>query len=82
MVRSFFHEKFKKAFIKLKDRELKQKIIKQISKIKEIPEIGKPMRHSRKGTRELYIKPFRLSYSYIEKEDKVVILDIYHKDQQ
>jgi len=82
MVKSFFHEKFKKTFSKLKDKELKHKIIKQISKIKENPEIGKPMKHIRKGTRELYIKPFRLSYAYFEKEDKIIILDIYHKDLQ
>ena len=82
MVKAFFHEKFKKIFKKIKDKELKQKIIKQISKIKENPKIGKSMRNVRKGTRELYIRPFRLSYSYIEKEDKVVILDFYHKDEQ
>jgi len=40
------------------------------------------MRHIRKGTRELYIGSFRISYAYFKKDDKVIILDLYHKDQQ
>jgi len=40
------------------------------------------MMHDRKGTRELYIKPFRLAYSYIPSEDKVIILEFYHKKKQ
>ena len=61
---------------------MKEKIIKQFSKIKENPEIGKPMKNVRKGTREVYISPFRLSYAYIKNEDKLIFLDLYHKDQQ
>jgi hypothetical protein len=32
-----------------------------MSKIKDNPEIGKQMRYDKKGTREMYISPFRLS---------------------
>ena len=46
------------------------------------PEVGKPMRNVRRGTRELYIKPFRLSYLYIQSEDKIILLDLYHKKKQ
>lgn len=46
------------------------------------PEIGKPMKNIRKGTRELHIKPFRLSYSYFKNEDKIILLDLYHKKEQ
>lgn len=80
MVDVLFDEYFKKNFQKIKDSALKERIIKQISKIKDNPEIGKPMKYSRKGTRELYVPPFRLSY-YIE-EETVYILDLYHKDEQ
>ena len=80
MVEITLDEDFKKKFQKIKDNLLKEKIIKQIEKIKQNPEIRKPMRYSKKKTRELYITPFRLSYS-IEK-NKIYILDIYHKDQQ
>ena len=82
MVISDFGPKFEQVFKKIKDEDVKTKLKKQIKKIIDNPEIGKPMRHDRKGTRESYISPFRLSYVYIEKEDKIVFLDLYHKDEQ
>jgi len=82
MVRAIFTEEFKLIFSKIKDSLLKEKIIKQVEKIKTNPEVGKPMRYNRKGTRELYIKPFRLSYSYLPEQDLVYILDLYHKKEQ
>jgi len=82
MVRVIFGEKFKRLFFKIKDRFLKIRIIKQLEKLKHNPLVGKPMRNIRKGTRELYIKPFRLSYAYLENENKIIILDLYHKDNQ
>ncbi len=68
--------------LKKVDNTTREKVKKQIKKIIENPEIGKPMRYARKGTRELYIKPFRLSYVYIPQENKVVLLDLYRKDEQ
>ncbi len=82
MVEVIFEEKFKHLFSKIKDSLTKEKIIKQISKIKENPEIGKPMKYSRKGTRELYVPLFRLSYMYDYANQIVYILDFYHKDRQ
>lgn len=80
MVEVIFEPNFKKDFKKVKNKDIKNKIIKQISKIKSNPKIRKPMRYSRKGTRELYISPFRLSYMY---ENKIIyILALYHKDKQ
>jgi len=79
MVRVLLDPSFEKTFSKIKDNVLKEKIIKQIEKIREDPEIGKPMKYSRKGTRELYISPFRLAYLYLKAVDvdKVIILDFY-----
>lgn len=82
MVKVDFEQDFQKLFSKIKDPVLKDKIIKQVVKLKDNPELGKPMRYLRKGTRELYISPFRLSYLYIKEEDKILILDLYHKDEQ
>ena len=82
MVEVIFDPKFKNLFSKVKDKETKNKIINQVEKIKLNPEVGKPMMYGRKGTRELYIPPFRLSYEYILIEDKVYILDLYHKKKQ
>jgi len=76
-----YSPEFLKLLAKL-DNSLKEKIKKQIIKIIENPEIGKPMRYVRKDTREVYISPFRLSYSYLKHEDKIVFLDLYHKDEQ
>jgi len=80
MVKVILDPLFEKKFSKIKDKSLKLKIIKQVQKIKFNPEIGKPMKHLRRGTRELYVKPFRLSY--LIKENVVYILDLYHKDDQ
>lgn len=82
MVEIRFDKNFQVIFSKLKDSNIKNKIMKQIKKISENPQVGKPMRNVRKGTRELYIKPFRLSYLYNAKENIVFILDLYHKKEQ
>ena len=72
---------FRKVVSKI-DNANRDKVLKAIGKIKDNPEIGKPMRYARKGTRELYISRFRLSYAYIKEDDKVIFLDLYHKDEQ
>ena len=71
-----------KAISKIKNEANKTKIKKQIEKILENPEIGKPMRYGRKGTREIYIAPYRIAYSYNPSENTLIFLDIYHKDKQ
>ncbi|MBU1252515.1 MAG: type II toxin-antitoxin system RelE/ParE family toxin [Nanoarchaeota archaeon] len=60
----------------------KIQIKKQILKIIEKPEVGKPMRYERKGTREVYVGHFRLSYAYSAEEELIIMLDLYHKDEQ
>jgi len=82
MVKVSYHHYFEKQIRKIKNEALKQRIKQQIQKIVEDPEIGKPMRFGRKGTRELYISPFRLSYMYEKEMNRVVLLAIYHKDEQ
>jgi len=74
-------DRFKRIFNKL-NTNMKEKIDKQIKKLILNPEVGKPMRNIRKGTRELYIKPFRLSYSYFREQYKIILLDLYHKKKQ
>ena len=77
-----YNPDFLKRICKIKDNSTKEQVKKQIQKIIENPEIGKPMRYDRKGTREVYIKPFRLSYAYIKQENKIILLELYHKDEQ
>ena len=76
-----YDPEFLKSLGKL-DNSIKEKVKKQIQKILENPEIGKPMKYVRKDTREVYISPFRLSYAYIKHEDKIVFFELYHKDEQ
>ncbi|MEK6967723.1 MAG: type II toxin-antitoxin system RelE/ParE family toxin [Nanoarchaeota archaeon] len=73
---------FLKIIEKIKDKSTKEKVKKQIIKIISNPEIGKPMKYDRKGSREIYIAPFRLSYMYLEEENRLVFLDLNHKDEQ
>jgi len=82
MIEVTFTEEFKVIFLNIKDSVLKQKILRQIEKIKTNPEVGKPMRYNRRGTRQLYIKPFRLSYKFFKDKNHVYILDLYHKKKQ
>ena len=67
---------------KVKNKADEERIKKQIKKIITDPETGKPMRYARKGTREVYIGSFRLSYAYFKEEEKLIFLDFYHKDEQ
>ena len=67
---------------KIKNKAEQDRIKKQINKIIANPEIEKPMKYTRKGTREVYIGSFRISYTYFQKENKLIFLDIYHKDEQ
>jgi len=73
-------ETFIKKISKIKDKKTKEKIIKQIEKIIENPTIGKPMKFTRKGTRELYVQPYRISYAFLK--NTIIFLDFYHKDKQ
>ena len=82
MVKIDFDEHFKRTISKIKDSSIKERIKKLIIKIKNNPQVGKPMKHNRKGTREVYLPPFRLSYAYNKNSDTIIILDFYHKDEQ
>ncbi len=82
MVKIDFHDNFKRTISKIKDNLIKERIEKLIIKIRSNPEIGKPMKNNRKGTREVYLPPFRLAYAYNKREDIIIILEFYHKDGQ
>lgn len=73
--------KFQRSFKKL-DPAYAERVKKLIEKIVQNPEVGKPMQYDRKGTRELYLKPFRLSYAYDVAVEHLFFLEIYHKDEQ
>jgi len=80
MVNVIFDENLVRTISKIKDQEVQKSIKNKIKKIIEDPDIGKPMKNVRKGTREVYIGHFRLSYSY--NNETIEFLDLYHKDEQ
>jgi mRNA-degrading endonuclease RelE of RelBE toxin-antitoxin system len=82
MVTVAYDKRFERTIKKIKDEGLKERVKKQIAKVVENPETGKPMRFIRKDTREVYVPPFRLSYTYLKEEDKIIFLELYHKDEQ
>ena len=84
MVNVKFDDGFQRAISKVKDQEMQKSIKNKIKKIIEEPEIGKPMRNVRKGTREVYVGggSFRISYNYYKEQNLIEFLDFYHKDEQ
>jgi len=82
MVNVIFDDHFQKIISKIKDQEVQKMVKNKIKKIIENPEIGKPMRNVRKGTREVYSGSFRLSYAYHKDKGTIEFLDFYHKDEQ
>jgi len=63
MVEVIYTEKFEKEVKKI-ENFIKDKVIKQISKIVQNPNVGKPLRYNLKGERTIYVKPFRIIYSF------------------
>lgn len=70
-------QKYEEDTKHLKDALLKERIKKHIEKIVERPEIGKPLKYSLKGERTIYIKPYRLIYSFAN--DTLILLRFEHR---
>tara|TARA_Y100000034_G_scaffold73134_1_gene88101 strand:- start:178 stop:426 length:249 start_codon:yes stop_codon:yes gene_type:complete len=74
-----FSEDFKKEFKKIKEKDIRLKIIKQIKKLSKMPESGKPLKYNFKNHRSLRIPPFRIIYR-LEKEKIVINCFDHRKD--
>ena len=72
-----FAEEFRKEFKRIKDKATRLKIIKQIKKISEQPEAGKPLKHNLKNHRSLRIPPFRIIYRL--ETDRIIINCFDHR---
>lgn len=66
-------ESFKKDVKKLKDKNLKERLKKQIKKIIDNSKNGKPLRYGLKGELTVYVKPYRLIYAAFK--NKLVLLN-------
>ncbi len=72
-------EKFEKEVKKLRDNATKTRVIKDIDKIMENPEVGKPLRFALKGERTIRIAQYRLIYSLIG--GKLYLLCFEHRSK-
>lgn len=70
-------EKFESELKKLKDRSVKGRVKKQIEKIIENPETGKPLRFELRGERSIQIPPYRLLYAV--EGDTLYLLRFEHR---
>ncbi len=75
--RIFRTSQFDKTLKSIKDRILIERIKKQLTRIIENPNIGKPLRYYLRGERTIYVKPYRLIYA-IDK-DKLILLRFLHR---
>jgi len=75
MVRITPSNTFKKNIKRLNQFE-RDKLEKQIKKIIENPNVGKPLKYKR-GERSLYVKPFRLIYS--RRGNEIILLKFGHR---
>jgi len=78
-----FSLEFKKQYNKVRDKSLREKLIKHISKLKQDPSSGKPLKHELKNSRSIRMPPFRIIYKI--ENNKIIIVtfgnreDIYEK---
>lgn len=72
-------QKFEQEFKKIRDRATQDKLEKQIRKIYENPDFGKPLRYDLKGERSIYVKPYRLIYKV--EDEKLILLRFEHRKE-
>ncbi|PIN75073.1 type II toxin-antitoxin system mRNA interferase toxin, RelE/StbE family [Candidatus Woesearchaeota archaeon CG10_big_fil_rev_8_21_14_0_10_37_12] len=72
-----FSEDFAKEYRKIKDKSTRLKIIKQLKKLSENPETGKPLKYDFKLHRSVRIPPFRIIYRL--EQDRMIINCFDHR---
>ncbi len=78
MVRVVYSKEFEEDVKKIRDNALKKRLIKQVEKVLNNPNIGKPLRYNLKGERSVYVPPYRLVYTLID--DKIFLLRFRHRE--
>lgn len=72
-----YTEKFERDVRKVRDSLLKEKLGKQIRKIAENPDFGKPLRFGLKGEWTIRVAPYRLIYAV--QGDRLILLRFEHR---
>ena len=74
---SCYTQKFERDVRKLRDGLMKERLGKQIRRIVEDPEAGKPLRYGLKGEGTVRIPPYRLIYAV--HGDRLILLRFEHR---
>ncbi|MGA2784389.1 MAG: type II toxin-antitoxin system RelE/ParE family toxin [Candidatus Bathyarchaeia archaeon] len=72
-------DKFKDDVKKIRDKAVKEGLQKQIGKVSEDPNFGKPLRYDLRGEWSIYVKPYRLIYKV--DDDKLILLRFEHRKE-
>jgi mRNA-degrading endonuclease RelE of RelBE toxin-antitoxin system len=72
-------DRFRGDVKKVRDRGLKERLQKQIAKVAESPDSGKPLRYGLKGEWSVYVKPYRLIYKV--EGDRLILLRFEHRKE-
>lgn len=72
-----YTQKFERDVRKIRDNSVKEKLTKQIAKVSEDPELGKPLRYALKGEWTIRIKPYRLIYAV--EGSRLILLRFEHR---
>jgi mRNA-degrading endonuclease RelE of RelBE toxin-antitoxin system len=74
-----FSQEFAEEYKKIKDNATRLRIIKQIKKLEQQPDVGKPLKHELKNHRSLRVPPFRVIYRI--EQDRILINCFEHRDK-
>jgi addiction module RelE/StbE family toxin len=73
-----FSDEFREDYRKIKDVQTRIRLIKQIKKLEQDPQAGKPLSHQLKGYRTLRVAPYRIIYRI--EQDKIIINCFEHRE--
>ena len=74
-----FSDEFREDYRKIKDKLTRIKVIKQIKKLEQNPEAGKPLSHTLKGYRALRLPPYRIIYRI--ENGRIIINCLEHREK-
>jgi len=74
-----YTEEFKRDVRKAKDQKIQDRIKKMVKKIKENPEVGKPLRYNLFGPRSIKIPLFRILYKI--RQNLIILHKFEHRKE-
>ena len=72
-----YTERFKRDLQKIKDNNVRERVIKFVQKLIDNPNIGKPLKYDLVGLRSVRVNPFRIVYEI--KDDTLVLHKFQHR---